>query len=864
MAIFVHSHPAAVLACVNGVHNGGRVQNRSTIKRVFAFLLLALLSMLVYRYVVVIADPTQAVLKGDSTGIKITEGYLVDPGHSLTLPEVMRDPAFATDRNLEQVPWGFGQQAYWLRLNLHNSTTHAQTLVAHFSNPMLEQLTVYHRQINEPQWQTAKLGWQATELTVKQRAIPAYEMTLPAGASMQLVVRIATAGIAKTPVDIYYKDDFTSLTQMTFLLWGSFVGVLVVMSLFNLVLYAGLKDGVYLVYIGYIVSVLMMLGVVMGFGHYIFPETAMRWLRLHIVSVNLSVVICTLSFALLFFDATDKQSRIVRWCVRYIQLLIALAVIFLVVPEYLAAPVFFVALAFLYPLIGLFLFRQFKRKQRWARYYLLSWIPLVVGGAIQPMSLTGVIEGTFLTLHSMMIGVSIEVVLMAMGLANRMQYKKEQALFNAIHDPGTRLPNATLLEHRIKALVHNRQPFAVCLIEVADFSALQPYISTTDTNDLMVMIARVVNRELLFQPQFQVLEDEPPQVHKLARLKDGLLALLITDDANGNSEALQSIQQQLSSGAQIGELYIALALRFGLSDFGYHNDEQALDVLKQAQQALEQAKYLPAGIAFYHADQAYSFAQRLSLAASLQAALRRNELSLYHQPQVDLNSGQVDGSEALLRWRHPELGYIPPVEFIPLAEDTGIINEITLWVIDRACQDLEVFSALGHEQHNVSVNISGKDIAEPGFLDNVQTILQRHRFPLSNLTFELTESATVNDFHLLTESLHALAAMGVQIAIDDYGTGYSSLFYISELPFTELKIDKSFVSDMDVSPRHHTIVKTTIEMAKSMGLKVVAEGVESAAVETLLHEQGCHIVQGFYYQKPIPLDRYLAWLANRQ
>lgn len=841
----------------------------SNLKRIFAAILLLLLGMLVHHYVIVIADPTAAEITRDNPAIDITQGYLIDPDHLLTLPDVIRDPAFMSDRTFDQIPWDFGQQAYWLRLKIRNNSATDQSLVAYFSNPMVEQLTVYQPAVQsgsafvQSAWQETALGWQSATLSVKQRAFPAYDLQLRAHSETSLIVRIATDGIAKTPVHLYFTDDFDTLVQMAFLLWGSFIGVLVVMSLFNLVLYIGLKDGVYLVYVGYIVSALMMLGVVMGFGHYIFPEAMMRWLRLHIVPINISVAIFTLSFALLFFDAFEHKSRISRWCAYSVVFLLAQAVISLALPEYVAAPAFFVTMGVLYPLIALFLYQQFKFKQHWARYYMLSWVPFIVGGIVQPMSLIGTIEGTFLTLHAMMIGVSIEVVLMSMGLASRMQYKKEQALFDAIHDPGTQLPNTALLEAHIKELIQSEQRFSVCLIEVAEFSALQPYISSADTNYLMIMISRVVNRELLFQPQFRVLEKREPQDHKVAQLKEGLFAVILTETAENNTGLFITIRKHLDSGAQIGDLYIALAINFGISGFDCHTNEQALDVLKQAQQALEQAKYVPSGIARYRADQAYNFAQRLSLAASLQAALRNNELELYHQPQINLQTGQVDGSEALLRWRHQQLGYIPPCEFIPLAEDTGIVNEITLWVIERACQNLEVLAQQGYPQHNVSVNISGKDIAEPNFLDNVKATLQRHHFPLCNLTFELTESATVKDFHLLTATLDSLAAMGIQIAIDDYGTGYSSLFYISELPFTELKIDKSFVLDLDTSERHRTIVKTTVDMAKSMGLKVVAEGIESAAVEALLYEYDCHVAQGFYYHKPVPFNQYLQWLMKQ-
>lgn len=346
-------------------------------------------------------------------------------------------------------------------------------------------------------------------------------------------------------------------------------------------------------------------------------------------------------------------------------------------------------------------------------------------------------------------------------------------------------------------------------------------------------------------------------------MRDGLFAALIVKEQSADSdEDFRQIQAALSQGAQVAELYIALSAHFGVSSYSTHDDEENLDVLKQAQQALDQAKREVSAIARYQTNHAYSLAQRLSLAASLQQALRDNKLQLYHQPQIDLQTGLVDGSEVLLRWQHDEHGNIPPDEFIPIAEDTGIVNELTLWVIERACQHLEMLMQQGYEAHNVSVNISGKDIAEPGFLQNVRDILSRYKISLSNLTFELTESVTVSDFHLLKQTLDELTQMGINIAIDDYGTGYSSLFYISQLPFTELKIDKSFVVDLDVSERHRTIVKTTIEMAKSLDLRLVAEGIESASIEALLREQDCHIAQGYYYQRPIPFSQYLTWLQT--
>ena len=840
---------------------------RGKLKRISALTLLALLFMLICHYLISVGDPTQYAIKGQGYGILIEEGFYVDPQQQLSLEQVLQQADFFRVRKLESVPWSFDQQTYWIRLKVDNKNTYPETVVLHFSNAMLEQLTVYQATTYN-QLKETPLGWQAEGLNYQTRAIPSYQLMMAANSSTDVYVRIATEGIAKTPINVYLNKDFSNLVQMMLLIWGSFVGILIVMSLFNIVLYAGLKDGVYLVYIGYIVSILMMLGVVIGFGHYIWPEAVIRVLRSNIVPVNISVVVFTLSFALLFFNTLKHPSRIVRICVRYVQFMIALGVVCLVLPEYIAAPLFFIGMAVLYPLVGIFLYQQIRINHKWARYYLVSWVPLIIGGAIQPMGLTGVIEESFLIHHALMIGVLFEIVLMAMALASRMQYKKERALYKATHDPGTRLPNSNLLEDKIHSLVDDDKNFYVCLIEVADFQTLQAYISNTESDDLMVMIARVIHQHIHLRSEFIVIGSARTGSSKLARINDGLFAAILTQEYDHEaftervSGTMREIEQQLSRGAQVGELFINLNTHVGVSAMGSHAQGSTHELLKQAKQALDQSRLLGKPT-FYQAEQAQEVTQRLSLAASLQRTLRENKLQLYHQPQINLDTGHVDGSEALLRWRHEEYGFIPPDEFIPLAEDTGIVNELTLWVIDRACQHLEMLIDKGHLHHNVSVNISGKDIAEAGFLNNVREILGNYQLPLQNLTFELTESATVSDFALLNETLAELAAMGINIAIDDYGTGYSSLLYISQLPFTELKIDRSFVMDLHESKRNLTIVKTTIEMAKSLNLKIVAEGIENEQIESVLKAEGCHLAQGYHYQKPVEFSAYLDWLDSR-
>lgn len=843
------------------------MQHREKINYLLAYLVLAMFMMLVYQYVISISDPTKNAIQSGQQGVKIEQAFLVDGSAELTLSQLMSNKKSLIQRPLNEIPWGFSDQAYWIHLVIHNQNNRELDLVSHFSNPMLEQLNIYQIKDNVLVAEKA-LGWQEIKLSRMNRSIPSYEFQIKPQGTIELYARIATNGISKTPIDIYLKDDFSSLVRFTFLIWGSFVGILIVMALYNLVLFFGLKDRVYLVYTGYITSVLMMLGVVIGFGHYIWPESIIRFLRENIVAVNISVMIFTLTFALLFFNALDNQTKIVKFCCGYIAFLIIFAVISMFLPEYIAAPIFFVSMIFLYPAATLLIVQQFKINHKWARLYVASWIPLIIGGTLQPLGLTGVITETFIIHHALMIGVLFEIVLMAMALAKRMQFKKEQALFNAMHEPETKLANTHLLETKINTLLNRENGLAVCIIEITDFSSLLPYISNTDNNDLMLMVAKAIERKLYHEENFIVLEKNKSIITKLAKINEGVFAALINITATSDEEherlkkQLSFLQHDIAKGAQVGKLFINLSTSVGVSLLDRQNKIIASDLIKQAYQALEKGKRESTALGVYQQEEAYNVAQRLALASDLQHALRTNELELYHQPQIDLKNNTLDGSEVLLRWHHKEYGFIAPDVFIKLAEDTGIINELTLWVADRACRDLEKILALGYSDYNVSVNISGKDIAELNFLDNIKQVISQYDISPPNLTFELTESVMVNDFHHLSHIMNELSSMGVHIAVDDYGTGYSSLLYISQLPFTEIKIDKSFVMNLVDSERNLTIVKATIEMAKNLNLKLVAEGIENEAVEHILKQHGCYIVQGYYYQKPQAFESYLAWMKQ--
>ncbi|MBI3774854.1 MAG: EAL domain-containing protein, partial [Gammaproteobacteria bacterium] len=254
---------------------------------------------------------------------------------------------------------------------------------------------------------------------------------------------------------------------------------------------------------------------------------------------------------------------------------------------------------------------------------------------------------------------------------------------------------------------------------------------------------------------------------------------------------------------------------------------------------------------------------RLKLISDLDAAITNNRLLLHYQPVVELKCNQVRGVEALCRWIHPERGFIPPDDFIALAEQKGLIQALTLWVLDTALQQCAAWHAQGL-QIGMSVNLSTRNFLDPELPDKVQSYLAKWKVPAQWLSLEITESMTMSDPVRALEIIRTLDAMGIKISIDDFGTGYSSLAYLKKLQVDELKIDRSFVLDMDKDQDNQAIVRSTIDLAHSLGLSVVAEGIESEIIMKMLHGYGCDKVQGYYLCKPKPAEDVTRWLQESQ
>jgi EAL domain-containing protein (putative c-di-GMP-specific phosphodiesterase class I) len=326
------------------------------------------------------------------------------------------------------------------------------------------------------------------------------------------------------------------------------------------------------------------------------------------------------------------------------------------------------------------------------------------------------------------------------------------------------------------------------------------------------------------------------------------------------SVAASKIQKLFEQPFVIEDTSLEIESATGITLYPEHGDDPAM-LLQHADIAMHVAKSEAKGFSIFNPeDNPYSL-RRLKLLGELRQAIEEKKLVLYYQPQIDLNTGQITSVEALARWPHSVDGMIPPGEFIPMVEQSGLIRPFTLWVLEEAITQLKRWSEAGIDL-TVAVNLSTRNLLDAELAGNITKLLKLYNVSPGHLTLEVTESAVMSRPETALKVLTQLHKMGLKLSIDDFGTGYSSLAYLKKLPVQELKIDQSFVFGLSADDDDAVIVRSTIDLAQNMGLKVVAEGVEDQDVLDILKILRCDTAQGYHMSHPLPREELEQWLIN--
>jgi len=448
-----------------------------------------------------------------------------------------------------------------------------------------------------------------------------------------------------------------------------------------------------------------------------------------------------------------------------------------------------------------------------------------------------------------------EAIRMVASITDISERKAQELVMRnlALHDALTSLPNRLLLNDRLRQAIlvglREKRVFGLIVMDLDRFKEINDSLGH-QVGDQVLQYVSLCTRACLRESD------------TVARMGGDEFAVLLAtaSSQDGAVSVAKKIIKAVSEPFEIDGRQIEIGSSLGIAMFPEHGKNPEV-LLHLADVAMYKAKQSYSGYQVYSKELGHGTDDQVALQDELRRAIAKNELLLHYQPKIDFDAGRVSGVEALVRWQHPQLGLLFPDSFIPQAEQTGLIKPLTHWVLSAALQQIEEWQKVGLALM-VSVNISAINIQDPEFPEQVTNLLAMFTVTPSLLELEITESAMMSEPVRALKCIKELGAMGLQIAIDDFGTGYSSMAYLKRMLIAKIKIDKSFVMDMIANHNDAVIVRSTVELGHNLGLKVVAEGVESREVWDSLKALGCDSAQGYYMSHPLPPSELVQWLRQ--
>lgn len=813
--------------------------------------------------------------------------YTEDPLNTFTIEQLLSQSGDITWQAMkDDTPnFAYTDSAYWLHIQLANTSDQAVERVIEIAYPVIDYIDFYqvtsasivqHYQVGDKR-------------ALSDRPIPhrnfVFPVSLDADTHSDVYIKVKSSSSLQVPIAISSEREFFANDQLELIRMCIYYGMMIVMILFNLFIFFSLRETMYLYYVSFIFCFAAVQFCLHGMaGQYIWPESSYFQDFCILIFVP-SIVLFASLFARQFLNL-EKNAPLAN---RFFQVMcwIAMAGIASSLVLDYEHSIKFSVLAVIPASLGCLLIGPYlwAKGHTIARFYTIAWASITIATVALALSKFGVLPRTFLTENGLQLGSAMEAILLSLALADRLNSEREQRfhaqkekldesrqreiaekklIYSALHHPLTGAPNRAFFENWFKVQIEGQakpSKMTMGMFYLRRFHEVNKTLGHILADDLLKLITKQLNDMVKQLPGAVSLDEKEGDIHYIVAMEGVTFVILLNHLDNPNpKQSINSIAMQLSEPLEFNGMAIDIGCISGTANYIPHETE-AQTLLRNAQIAIDMGERSGKLITEYSNEINPYNARRLSLAGELRKAIDHDELALHFQPKICSKNGKISGMEALLRWTHNEHGFIPPDEFIPIAEQTGVINPLTKWVIDRALSQLNELRAMGFDLF-VAVNISAINLKERHFPRVVQESLEKHGIPASSLTLEVTETAMMDDPARALLALQELNRLGVRLSIDDFGTGYSSLAYIKKLPVQEIKIDRSFVMEMDSHDNDVIIVKTTINMCHDLGYDVVAEGVETAKTCDALSLMGCDYLQGYHLSRPLPFDEFIAFIKR--
>ncbi|GAA3934992.1 EAL domain-containing protein [Litoribacillus peritrichatus] len=847
------------------------------------FQCLAILSLFITPLLYAKSGELTNVFTHENQRIDAEFDYFEDGSSALNLQQVLElSDSDWTHVESNGAHFGFSESSYWFRIQFANHLDEIATSLVELAKPTLDVVEFYSVQEDQVVNQLITGSKAAFDSRDVDHPNFVFRVLQERDQTSTVYVRVKTQGSSVFAINLWQEKRFFEVTSKAMKFHFLYFGGLLVVILLNLSIYMMLRERIYLYYSLALVGYLMFFSGLRGFS---FQHLFFDWPELN-QRVFLASMPCLAIFSVLFtrdFLKTRTYAPRLDLALKVLLGLEYLKLCAVLVLDYNQAIRLSAALT-----LPLFLLLFISGPVIWKKgnnagvFFSAAWFMLTVGMLLTFFRAVGVLPNSVITQFGMQIGSALESLILMIALAYRIYHEREAKILAQqlsieqtrqkresqerlvdlmLHDPVTKLPNRMLFEMTINEHIvqYPDSESIVLLVRIGRFTEVSRTLGLANGENLLQQLGERLNKDAsLFEGVVKV-EESASSVNYICNFSTDTFGVLLNRHfVEADKDKYLAFIEALRKPYEFMGFNVDLHPKCGAAIYPQDGDDASV-LLRNASVSLDLSHSAASNINLYSKQHDVYNEQRLTLMSELRVALEVDKPELYYQPKLSARGDGVVGLEALIRWEHTALGFIPPDQFIPLAEETGLISDLTRWVFKRALKDFVRFKAEGFSG-SLSVNISAKNLTEMDLPVYLSNLISSYQLDASQIILELTETAIMEDPEQGIIALKALTEVGVKLSIDDFGAGYSSLSYLKRLPATEIKLDRSLITGIAHSDSARIIVQTSIEMAHNLGYNLVAEGVETQEELDILCAMNCDNIQGYLLSRPLNVNDMCTWL----